>query len=235
MEQPTRTGLTRILLADDHALVLEGLKQVLEEDFRIVGEAMNAHEAIRLSKSLRPDIVLMDITMPPMNGLEVTRQLKDHNPHLKTIIVTMHTEPSLVIEAFRAGAVGYVVKHNLASELINAIHTILRDQWYLSSSIPKFVRDQVEAHMAGMPSEGLSGHLTKRQESVLKLLAKGHTAKQVGQRLGISVRTVGFHTKNIMQALGLHTRAELTKHAIIRGLIVPRPRHSTAKVSQCDG
>lgn len=203
----------RILMADDHKLVLQGIRTLLEQEFRIIGEIHDGNEVVKKSKKLQPEVVLLDISFKPTNGFVIAETLKKQLPHIKIVFVTMHTEPTFVMRAFKVGAAGYVLKHNAASELVDAIHTVIQNGYYLSRKIPQHVRDAVLPQIEGIPCQELQGKLTKRQKDVLRLLARGLTAKQIGTRLSISPSTVAFHTTNIIQALGLRRRAELAKYA----------------------
>lgn len=203
----------RILMADDHKLVLQGIRTLLEEEFQIIGEIHDGKEVVNKAQELQPDVILLDISLKAINGFVIAEILKKRLPHIKIVFVTMHTEPTFVMRAFKIGAAGYVLKHNAASELVDAINSVVKNGYYLSWKIPDNVRDAVLPQIEGMPCQELQGKLTKRQKDVLRLLALGWTAKQIGIRLNISHSTVAFHTTNIIQALGLRRRAELAKYA----------------------
>jgi DNA-binding NarL/FixJ family response regulator len=209
----------RIFMADDHQLVLQGLRTLLKDEFHIIGETHDGSEVVPLSKTLQPDVVLLDISLKPINGFTIAEQLKAQLPQTKIIFVTMHTEPTFVMRAFTIGAAGYVLKHNAASELVEAIHKVLKNGYYLSQKIPGTIRETVMSRIQGIPGQELQGKLTERQREVLGLLAQGLTARQIGHRLNISHSTVAFHTTNIIQALGLRSRAELTKYAMDQHLL----------------
>jgi DNA-binding NarL/FixJ family response regulator len=214
----------RILMADDHKLVLQGIRSLLEEEFRIVGETQDGREAVILSKKFQPEVVLLDISLKPINGFKIAEEIKKRLPHIKVVFVTMHTEPTFVMRAFKIGAAGYVLKHNAASELVEAIHTVVKNGYYLSQKIPNNVREIVMARKEGIPGQELQGKLTERQKEVLKLVARGLTARKIGMQLNISPSTVAFHTANIIQTLGLKRRAELTKYAMDQHLLEGEPR-----------
>ncbi|MEJ2230592.1 MAG: response regulator transcription factor [Nitrospirales bacterium] len=203
----------RILMADDHKLVLQSIRTLLEEEFRIIGEIQDGKEVVKRAQELRPEVVLLDISLKPVNGFIIAEELKKRLPHIKIVFVTMHTEPTFVMRAFKIGAAGYVLKHNAASELVDAINAVVKNGHYLSGKIPEKVRDTVMTYIKGIPSQELQGNLTKRQKEVLLLLARGLTARQIGKQLNISHSTVAFHTTNIIEALGLRRRAELAKYA----------------------
>lgn len=208
----------RIFLVDDHALVLESCKKLLEPYHDIVGEAQETTDLVSRIQRAKPDIILMDITMPGQNGYEAARNLKSTIPQLKIIFVSMHLEPTFIMEAFRAGGQGYVPKQTAGSELLSAIQLVLKKQSYLSPLIPENVRTTVLAQMEGIPGTELSGKLTPRQKEILKLVAQGYSSKDIANELEISQSTVAFHKTQIMQALGLHSKADLTKYAVQLGI-----------------
>jgi len=207
----------KILLADDHAVILDGLRSILEADFEIVGAVTDGRALVAACKKLRPDVVLCDITMPLLNGLEATRQIKKADPEAKIIFLTMHPDVAMAKEALRAGGSGYLVKHSPASEIVTAIDQVLRGRVYLSPLVTKELLDSFMANVEG-PGE-LPSPLSEREREVLQLVAEGQTHKQVAQTLGISVRTAQYHRYNIMRKLGLRTAPELTQYAIKHGII----------------
>lgn len=208
----------RVLLADDHVLVLEGFQRLLDEDFSVVGTAENGQELLDKAQAVRPDVILLDISMPKMNGLDAAQQLKKLLPAVKIVFVTMLSEPTYVTEAFRLGASGFVLKQSAASELVTAVEQVLQNRRFISSHVAPEVRESVLLHPQGAPREGFSGRLTSRQREVLEFLAKGHTTKEIARRLAISAKTVEFHKSKIMHELGIHTPAELTKYAVAHGI-----------------
>jgi len=210
----------RILMADDHKLVLQGIRSLLEdEEFRIVGAIHEGKEVVNRAQELQPDVLLLDISLKQSNGFVIAEEIKKRLPHIKIVFVTMHAEPTFVMRAFKMGAVGYVLKHNAVFELVDAINSVVKNGHYLSGKIPENVRDTVMSQIEGIPCEELQGKLTKRQKDVLRLVAQGLTAKQIGKQLNISHSTVAFHTTNIIRALGLRRRAELAKYAIDHHLL----------------
>jgi DNA-binding NarL/FixJ family response regulator len=211
----------RILLADDHALFLDGMRKVLEPAFELVGTAQDGRELVAAATSLDPDVVLLDISMPVLSGLDAARQLRRAGCRAQLLFVTMHKEPSYVKEAFRAGASGYVLKHAVTSELLVAVNEVLRGNFYLSPLVTKALLTE----MLGGSGEGGSsrGELTARQREVLRLVAEGNSAKAVASRLGISQKTVEFHKASIMRQLGLRSTAELTRYAVNHGLLDDEP------------
>ncbi len=212
------TQKLRILLADDHTIVLQGLRKLLEAKHQVVGEVTDGSLVPKAVEELRPDLLLLDISMKPVDGLEAARQVKKISQRAKIIFVTMHTEPTMIMEAFNIGASGYVLKQSAASELHSAISTVFRQGWFLSNQINEKVREQISAQVEGIPTDELSGRLTDRQRGVLELIAKGYTSKQIANALGISPSTVAFHRTNIVQALGIRTAADLTRYAAEKGL-----------------
>ena len=207
----------KILLADDHTVILDGLRSILEADFEIVGAVTDGRALVAAYKKLLPGVVLCDITMPLLNGLDATRQIKKADPEAKIIFLTMHPDVAMAKEALRAGGSGYLVKHSPASEIVTAIQQVLRGRVYLSPLVTKEGLDSFMANVGG-PGE-LPSPLSEREREVLQLVAEGKTHKQVAQTLGISVRTAQYHRYNIMKKLGLRTAPELTQYAIKHGII----------------
>ena len=206
----------RLALADDHPLVLESIRQLLEPDFAVVGTASNGREILSLARSAKPDVVLLDVSMPDMNGFEITRYLKADVPTAKIVLLTMLSEPIHISEGFRAGASGYVLKQSASAELREAITSVLANKRYLSEKIAPEVREVIEHEW--LRPEGFTGDLTPRQREILVLLTKGCTTKQIAGELRISMKTVEFHKANITRKLGLHTISDLTKFALAQGM-----------------
>jgi len=209
----------RLLLADDHELLVDGLRRLLEPDFEMVGTVADGREAVAAYEQLRPDVLLLDIGMPGLNGIEATRQIKRSFPDARVIFVTMQTDRVYVQEAFRAGGAGYVVKQGAAGELIDAIRMVLRGRRYMS---PRLVTamgaDHFDPDSESTPQFG--GRLTPRQREVLQLVAEGKSMKEIARILDISVRTVEFHKNGLIQQLGLRTVAELTRYALDQKIAV---------------
>ena len=209
----------RLLLADDHELLVDGLRRLLEPDFEMVGTVADGREAVAAYEQLRPDVLLLDIGMPGLNGIEATRQIKRSFPDARVIFVTMQTDRVYVQEAFRAGGAGYVVKQGAAGELIDAIRMVLRGRRYMS---PRLVTamgaDHFDPESEATPQFG--GRLTPRQREVLQLVAEGKSMKEIARILDISVRTVEFHKNGLIQQLGLRTVAELTRYALDQKIAV---------------
>ncbi|HET6673761.1 MAG TPA: response regulator transcription factor [Nitrospiraceae bacterium] len=206
----------RILLIDDHALVLEGMRQLLETEFTVVGTGESGQALLEMAPRLAPDVVLLDVSMPGLNGFEAAQRLKQLVPSVKIIFVTMMTEPVYISEAFRRGAHGYVLKQCAAAELVNAIRVVLSNRRYVSPQVAPEVREIVEHQW--MRPEGFTNRLTDRQVEVLRLLASGYAAKEIARSLNVSLKTVEFHKSNITKKLGLKTASDLTKYAIAQGL-----------------
>ncbi len=206
----------RVLLADDHTLVLEGLRRLLEDRCELVGMVEDGRALVEAAPKLSPDIVLLDISMPLLNGLDAARRLRTLVPDTRIIFLTMHADPTYASEAFDAGAAGYLLKRSAASELNVAIATVLAGRKYLTPLITSdALRASVPRSVAVPPT---LGRLTPRQREVLQLVAEGHTAKDIAARLGISVKTVEFHKAGIMDRLGVRTASELTKYAVAHGV-----------------
>ena len=208
---------SRILLADDHLLVMEGLRKLLEAEHDLIGTVEDGVTLVDMAKELEPDIILLDISMPMLNGIEAARKIKKLLPECKLIFVTMHGDSTYVIEAFRAGASGYLLKRSAASELSQAIRAVRNGQQYLSPLVTKDVLNPLLEPSQDIPAR--LGTLTARQREVLQLVAEGRSAKEIANILKISVKTVEFHKAQIMEHVGLHTTAELTKYAISQGIV----------------
>ena len=204
------------MLVDDHPLVLESISTLLEPYFQIVGKVQDSGEIISRALEYRPDVILLDACMPGLSGFAAAKELKQHLPKVKVILVTMLTEPISISEAFKAGASGYVLKQSASEELRQAIDSVLANKRFLSRQITPEVREALE-HEWFKP-EGYSGDLTDRQREVLVLLAKGRSTRHIAQELDISMKTVEFHKANITRKLGVHTTSELIKFALAHGL-----------------
>lgn len=207
-----------ILIADDHRLMRDGLRALLErEGFQVVGEADDGRSAVKLAKQLQPDIVITDIGMPSLNGVEATRQVCAEAPRAKVLALSMHAESRFVIGILEAGASGYLLKDAAFEELSGAIHAVLKDQIYLSPAIAGVVvQRSLERLDAG--HRPLQLKLSKREHEVLQLIAEGKSTKAIAATLFVSFKTVETHRKHIMDKLGIYTVAELTKYAIREGV-----------------
>ncbi len=207
---------TRILLADDHAVVRQGFKMILgaQTDMEIVGEAANGREAIELAERLKPDIVVMDVAMPELNGIEATRRLLGSVPHTRVLALSMHKDSVYVREILRAGARGYLLKDSGAEDLVRAIRAIAGGESWLSPAVSNAVLDDYRRHVTN-PID----LLTSREREVLQMLAEGKTNKEIAVVLNLSVYTVDAHRGRIMEKLNLHSINELVRFAVRNGLI----------------
>ena len=208
MKKPT------VILADDHTLVLEGFRRLLETQCELLATVGDGQALLQAVAQHRPDIVILDISMPVMNGIEAARALKSKFPSTKLVFVTMHADPAYIRAAFQAGASGYILKQSLGDELTQALHTVLRGQSYVTPLIAKDVVDSVLSR-----DEQPLLELTARQQEVLQLIVDGHSAKDIAAQLSISHRTVEFHKAQLMQQLDLHSTVELIKFALTNGLV----------------
>jgi DNA-binding NarL/FixJ family response regulator len=206
----------RLLLADDHTILLEGLKALLSPEFEVVATAADGRAVLEAAERHQPDVILLDISMPGLNGIEAARRLKQSNPGAKLIILTMHADLSFVSAAFEAGVSGYVLKQSAATELVAALHEVDSGRRYISSLIQKRLGTETPAFLR-RPKK-LSAGLTSRQREVLQLLAEGRVRKEIAQILGVSVKTVEFHKQKITEKLDIHTDAALTAYAIRHGI-----------------
>ena len=209
----------RILIADDHSMILAGLRKLVEAESDVVGTVEDGRALVEEAQKLRPDVILLDISMPLLNGLDAARQLTKLVPDSKLIFLTMHATPTYAMEAFKAGASGYLIKRSAASELKQAIQAVMRGQHYMTPLITKDLLaatfDPSEVPMRSRPVT----MLTPRQREVLQLIAEGKGTKDIATLLNISVKTVEFHKSRIMEELDLHSTAELTKYAVAEGLV----------------
>jgi DNA-binding NarL/FixJ family response regulator len=206
----------RLVIADDHSIVLQAYRQLLEPEYTVVGTASNGQELLAIAPQLAPDIILLDISMPTLNGLDVARQLKAAVPHAKLIFVTMMSEPFYISQAFAMGASAYVLKQSASTELLSALSAALRNQRYVSPQLSLEVQDAIETPW--VKPEGFSSKLTPRQQEVLQLLTKGLSTKEIADSMQVSTKAVEFHKGNITRRLGIRTTAELTRFALSQGL-----------------
>lgn len=218
---------TRVLLADDHTIVAEGLRSLLEGEFDFVGTVGDGRALLDAAQKLKPDVIVADISMPLLNGLDAARQLKREGSTAKIVFLTMHVDAQLAAEAFRAGASGYLLKSSAGEELITAIHEVVKGRAYVT---PLITRDVLSLLMdAARGPEQPAVKLTPRQREVLQLVAEGRTMKEIASILNISARTVESHKYEMMEELGVQTNAELVQYAIKIGLVsvLPQPGDST--------
>jgi DNA-binding NarL/FixJ family response regulator len=207
----------RILLADDHLLVLEGFRRILESQYELVGTVEDGRALLDAAKELQPDIVILDISMPLLNGIDAAAQLKKICPSTKIIIVTMHADTEYVRSAFEAGAMAYVLKRSAADELEQAIRVAVTGHSYIT---PLITKDMLNVFLSKSSETSAETHtLTMRQRAVLQLLAEGRTAKEIANLLKVSSRTIEFHKSQILTRLNLHTTADLIKYALTHGIM----------------
>jgi DNA-binding NarL/FixJ family response regulator len=203
---------TRVLLAEDHTLVAEGLQSLLRDSFELLGVAPDGRALVEMAERLHPDVVVTDISMPLLNGMDAIRQILAKNPKIKIVVLTMHRDTHLAAEAFRAGASGYLLKVSPAEELIGAIREVAQGKGYVTTLLAK---DLITLLMeAGSAPRAEASALTPRQREVLQLIAEGRTMKEVATVLNISPRTAESHKYEIMQSLGVRTTAELVQYAV---------------------
>jgi two-component system response regulator NreC len=211
--------MIKVLIADDHAIVRTGLRAVLkaEPTLELVGEATGGYEALEMVSEISPDILVLDISMPDLDGISVTKQLHSLSPDLKIVILTLHEDKALLQEAIKSGASGYILKRAAEAELISAIQIVMRGDMYVE---PSMLRDLIEEKPKSLNSlHKQSEPLTPREVDVLKLIVQGYTNRQVGEELNISVRTVEGHRANLYSKLGLRSRVELVRYARENGLL----------------
>jgi DNA-binding NarL/FixJ family response regulator len=208
------TRRPRIIIADDHLLVVEGLRRLLEGEFEIVGTTHDGRALLAVAERLNPEAILVDVSMPLLNGIDACARLRAVTPASRVVVLTMHADPSYAAEAFRAGAAGYLLKGSASSELVRALRAVLRGERYLARALPRSIL--APARLAG---EARLGHLTARQREVLQLVAEGRSAKQIAALLRISVKTVEFHKARLMEQLDLRGTAELTRYAVQHGIV----------------
>jgi DNA-binding NarL/FixJ family response regulator len=209
----------RLLLGDDHSLMLEGLARLLAGEFDIVGTATDGRTLVSEAERLQPDVIVLDIGMPELNGIEAARHLARSLPSANVVIITQQIDPAYVHAAFTAGVKAYVAKQSASTELIEAIHCALRNHFYVTPLVGKNAAELAALNPSRNPSEFFGGALTPRQREVLQLVAEGKTTKEISAALHISPKTVEFHRNSLMDELGVRTTAELTRYAISRGII----------------
>jgi DNA-binding NarL/FixJ family response regulator len=202
----------RVLMADDHAIVVEGLTSLLHDRYELLGAVGDGRTLIEAARKLKPDVILMDISLPGLNGIEATRRLAASSSRAKVIMLTMHADTSFATESLRAGARGYVLKHSAVTEIEKAIREVMQNRLYVTPALPR-VRVQRDARRGG------GGDLSPRQREVLQLVAEGRALKEIAAMLGISIKTVEFHKYRIVEQLGLRSTAELTAYAIRHGIV----------------
>ena len=205
----------RVLLADDHTLLLEAFKKLIEHEYTVVGTASDGRSLLLAAAELKPDVVVLDISMPLLNGLDAARQLKKTMPEVKVIFLTMNEDPNLAREAFRVGASGYLLKTSSSSELCEAIKEALCGRTYVTPAVTQSIVELLCRRPAGDPD---APKLTPRQREVLQLLAEGHSMKEAAGILNITPRTIAFHKYSVMEAFGLKSNADMVQFAVGRGI-----------------
>ena len=206
----------RVLLADDHRMVSEGLKSLLVDEFELVGIVEDGRAMVTTAKKLQPDVIVSDIAMPHLNGIDAMIRLKKDNPDIKVVFLTMHQNAAYARRALEAGALGFVLKHSAPAELVMAIQAAMKGKTFISPALAGEVLQMVRKGETGTTEPSKS--ITPRQREILQLLAAGHSAKEIGETLAISARTVEFHKYQMMEAHGLHSSAELIHFAIKHGI-----------------
>ena len=217
MNSRISTGKPRLLLADDHAIVVDGLRRLLEPNFELVGTVGDGWALLESAEKLKPDVIVVDVSMPLLNGIEAVRRLKKICPRTKVVILSMHEDVQIAAESLRAGASGYVLKHSAAETLNHAISEVLKGHTFVSPRISKNVMGAVME--SSQRKDRKAVQLTPREREVLQLVAEGRTIRGISSILQVAVRTVVFHKSNIMDKLGRRTTADLTQYAITSGLI----------------
>jgi two-component system response regulator NreC len=212
---------TKVVIADDHAIVREGVRMILakEKDIEVIGEAEEGAQALRLVETLRPDVVVMDISMPGMGGIEATQKVKKRYPQVAVLALTMHEDESYVFQLLRAGASGYVLKRAAARDLVQAVRAAAKGEAFLYPSVArKVVEDYLRRVETGEDRARYDG-LTEREREILTWIAQGLSNQQIAEKLYISIKTVQTHRAHVLEKLGLHDRTELVRYAIRKGLI----------------
>jgi DNA-binding NarL/FixJ family response regulator len=219
-EAPEHTG---ILIADDHELLRRGLCAVLAErpDWKVLGEATNGREAVRMAASLKPAVVVLDVTMPELNGLEAARQILASAPQTRVLILSVHESEQIVREVLEAGAQGYLLKSDAGRELIKAIDALLGNKPHFTSTVARMVLEGYLRAPQGQAPADETGRLSPREREIVQLLAEGRSNKEVAAALGISVKTAETHRSNVMQKMGFHSVTELVRYAIRNRMIAP--------------
>ena len=207
----------RVLLADDHKIMIEGLKDLLKGEFEIVGSVEDGRALVEQASTLYPDVIVADISMPQLNGIEAARQIKKTDNNIKIVFLTMHPDATYAANAFEAGASGFVLKHSASSELIRAIHEAIKGRTYVT---PLIAGDLIRTYQKGeAPEKSLFKNISPRQREILQLLAEGKTAKEIASILNISTKTVEFHKYKMMEQLNIKTSAGLVQYAMKHGII----------------
>jgi two-component system, NarL family, response regulator NreC len=222
---PSTSRVLRVLLADDHAILRDGLRRILnEEGLEVVGEASDGREAASLGQELQPDVAVLDISMPQLNGIDAAREILRTSPRTKVIILTMYTDDRYVLASLRAGIVGYVLKSKAASSLVQAIQAVCNDEIYLSPGVSRAV---VQAYLS--KDETPPNPLSAREREVLQLIAEGKNPREIGSILGVSTKTAESHRTNIMHKLHIYEIAGLVRYAVREGLVQDPPSQKSSR------
>jgi DNA-binding NarL/FixJ family response regulator len=212
-------SMARVLIADDHKIMVEGLKKLLSPEFEIAGAVEDGRELVKAAERLRPDVIVADISMPHLNGIEAVRQIKKVHEEIKVVFLTMLPDVVYAANAFKAGASGYVLKHSAPDELVAAIQAALQGKTYVT---PLIAGKLLQAYEKGASGQGESlSRLSSRQREVLQLLAEGHSVKEIAAILNVSAKTVEYHKYQMMEDLGIRTLAELIRYAVKQGVAAP--------------
>ncbi len=217
------TDLIRILVADDHTIVRQGLSRLLEEqaDLKVIGQATNGRRAVDLAKELKPDVVIMDIAMPRMNGIEAAKRISKHLPKTKILILSMYSHEHYIQELLETGVSGYLLKDSSGRDIINAIHAAMKDETYLSPSISKVLVDSYLSPKKGSSTAERYKKLSNREREVFQLIAEGHSTRQIAEILCVSISTIKSHRAKIMEKLKIDSPLKLIHLAIKLGLVDP--------------
>ena len=212
---------TRVLIADDHPLIRSGLRALLarESDFEVVGEAADGYQALELVEQLKPDVVMLDVSMPRLNGIDVAQKISEKTPSTRIIIVSIHSDEGYVLRALKAGAKGYLLKASPEGDILNAVRAVAAGQAYLSPEISRLLVEEYVREMRFRGVEDSYDLLSIREKEILQLLASGSTNRQVAELIHVSLATVETHRTNIFQKLGIHSLPELILYAVRKGLL----------------
>lgn len=211
--------LPRLLLADDHALIVEGLRRILESHYEIVGICKDGRDLVTRAESLQPDVIVLDVSMPGLNGIEAARQLRSLVPGSKIVFVTQKADREYAHSALELGASAYVLKQSISTDVLDAVQASLEGRFFVSPALRAGIPEAIFPPTRQTPRDLFAASLTPRQREVLQLVAEGRSAKEIANALNISVKTVDYHKAGIMDELGLRTTAELTKYAITQGIV----------------
>jgi len=211
----------RILLADDHSILREGLRMLLDRqsEFEVVGDASNGREAVEMAGSLEPDVVIMDLAMPGLNGIEATRRIISRNAHTAVVILSMHSDESYILRSLKAGARAFLLKDSLKSDLIDAIRAAVQGKSFFSPKVSQVLKEDYVNELEARGSEDTWELLTDREREILQLVAEGKTNKEIANELNISPYTIDTHRSHILQKLNLHSAPELILYAVRKGII----------------